>query len=69
MYHDAKLLRLKGNFSRDVIEGQRGKHPEFVFIYKGKPITHMTNNGWCKARKLSGLPCVCMILNVPLVDD
>jgi integrase len=38
-----------------VIERQRGKHPEYVFIYKGKPINHMLNNGWRKARKLTAL--------------
>ena len=42
--------------ARAVIERQRGKHPEFVFVYKGKPVTHMLNNGWRKARQLTGLP-------------
>jgi len=38
-----------------VVERQRGKHPEFVFIYRGKPINHMLNNGWRTARKRLGL--------------
>ncbi len=41
--------------AREVVERQRGKHPEFVFIYKGKPIIRMLNNGWKKARKLANL--------------
>lgn len=41
--------------ARAVIERQRGKHSEFVFIYKGRPLHHMSNNGWRKARKESGL--------------
>lgn len=42
--------------ARAVIERQRGKHSEYVFIYKGKPIHHMLNNGWRKARALTDLP-------------
>ena len=38
-----------------VIERQRGKHPEFVFVYRGRPIHHMLNNGWRKARESAGL--------------
>jgi integrase len=38
-----------------VIERQRGKHSEYVFIYKGKPINRMLNNGWRKARRLTAL--------------
>jgi integrase len=41
--------------ARAVIERQRGKNPEFVFTYRGKPITHMSNNGWRTARKRVGL--------------
>ncbi|HXH54978.1 MAG TPA: tyrosine-type recombinase/integrase, partial [Gammaproteobacteria bacterium] len=39
-----------------VIERQRGKHPEYVFIYRDKPITRMLNKGWCTARKRLDLP-------------
>jgi integrase len=39
----------------DVIDRQKGKHPKFVFIFKGKPLHHMLNNGWRKARKIAGL--------------
>lgn len=41
--------------ARAVIERQRGKHPVFVFIYKGKPILRMLNRGWRKARQLADL--------------
>jgi len=39
----------------EVIQRQRGKHPEYVFIYRDKPIRHMLNNGWRIARKRVGL--------------
>ncbi len=31
--------------AHSVIERQRGKHSEFVFVYKGKPITRMMSTG------------------------
>jgi integrase len=34
-----------------VIEEVRGKHPDFVSTYKGKPIETMHNNGWQAARR------------------
>lgn len=37
--------------ARLVIERQRGKHPEIVFVYKGKPLTRIMNSAWKKARK------------------
>jgi integrase len=48
-------LVVLNQIAKEVIERQRGKHPEFVFIYKGKPITRMLNSGWKKARKLANL--------------
>ena len=41
-----------------VIEEVRSIHPEYVFTFRGKPITRMLNSGWKKARKKSGLPCI-----------
>jgi len=41
--------------ARAVIERQRGKNPEFVFVYRDKPVHHMLNNGWRSARKRVGL--------------
>lgn len=41
--------------ARAVIERQRGKHAEFVFVFQGKPIGHMLNSGWRAAREKTGL--------------
>jgi integrase len=47
--------------AQSVIETARGKHPDYVFTYKGKPITRMLNTAWKKARVRAGLPHVgCM---------
>ncbi len=48
-------LVVLNEIARVVIERQRGKHSEFVFVFRGKPNTHMLNNGWRKARKTAGL--------------
>ena len=48
-------LVVLNSVAKKVIERQRGKHPEFVFVYRGKPITRMLNNGWRKARKQTNL--------------
>ncbi|MEX0943644.1 MAG: site-specific integrase [Pseudomonadales bacterium] len=42
----------------DVVDRMRGKHPEFVFTYRGKPVTRMLNSAWMRARKKAGLPQV-----------
>ncbi len=34
---------------------QRGCHPEFVFTYRGKQITRMTNSGWNNAKMRAGI--------------
>ncbi len=44
--------------ARSVIEKQRGKHPEFVFTYKGNNVSRMLNRAWKKARKNAELPQV-----------
>src|SRR5271157_379379 len=44
--------------ARAVVEEMRGVHPEYVFSYKGKPLTRMLNSAWKKARKRAGLPQV-----------
>jgi integrase len=41
-----------------VIEEMRGRHPEFVFTYQGKPVARMLNSAWLKARGRAGLPQV-----------
>jgi len=42
--------------AKSVIEGERGKHPEFVFTYKGKPVTKIYNSAWKRAREKVALP-------------
>ena len=42
--------------AQSIIDGQRGKHAEYVFPYQGKRIEMMSNNGWQRARKAAGLP-------------
>jgi len=54
---DDKLVVLNP-IAREVIDRQRGKHPEFVFTYRGRPLHHMLNNGWRAARKKVGLDSV-----------
>jgi integrase len=48
-------LVVLNRIASEVIERQRGKHSEFVFIYRGKPILRMLNNGWTTAREKVGL--------------
>ncbi|MCP5214659.1 MAG: tyrosine-type recombinase/integrase [Pseudomonadales bacterium] len=54
---DERLVILN-SVARSVISEQRCKHPKYVFVYRGKPIQHMLNNGWRKAREALGLPQV-----------
>ena len=48
-------LVLLNRVAQNVVESQRGKHPEFVFTYQGEPICRMLNTGWKKARKETAL--------------
>ncbi len=41
--------------ARDIVERQRGNHPEFVFSYGGYGIYQMNNTGWQNARLKIGL--------------
>lgn len=41
-----------------VVNSLRGKHPTHVFTFRGKPVTHMLNTAWRKARVRSDLPKV-----------
>ena len=52
---DERLVILN-SVARSVISEQRCKHPKYVFVYRGKPIQHMLNNGWRNAREDLGLP-------------
>jgi hypothetical protein len=44
--------------ARAVIEEVRGRHPEYVFTYRGRRINKMNDSGWKNARKRAGLPQV-----------
>ena len=37
--------------ARTMIDGCRGKHPEFVFTLKGQPVLKIYNSGWKSARR------------------
>lgn len=54
---DERLVVLN-RVAKSVIEKVRGEHPEYVFTYRGHPITAMNNTAWQKARKRAGLPQV-----------
>jgi integrase len=41
-----------------IIKSQRGKHPIWVFPYRGRRINKMNNNGWQRARYEARLPLV-----------
>lgn len=41
-----------------VVEQQRSVHPDFVFTYRGEPVTRMLNSAWIRARTDVGLPQV-----------
>ncbi|MGS2724864.1 tyrosine-type recombinase/integrase [Porticoccus sp. GXU_MW_L64] len=48
--------------ARAVVNRQRGKHPEYVFVYTDKngarPVERINNHGWRTARKSAELPHV-----------
>ena len=39
----------------EVLEGQRGKHPERVFTYEGNPIRYVNTKAWRNALKRAGI--------------
>ena len=48
-------LVVLNKIAHDVIEKQRGNHPDFVFVFRGKPNVRMLSTGWRQARKKVGL--------------
>jgi site-specific recombinase XerD len=40
------------------VQSQRGKHPIWVFPYRGKPSGTMNNTAWQNARRKAGLTAV-----------
>ena len=51
---DPRLVILN-RVAQSVVDGQRGSHTEYVFTFKGKPVSNINNNGWKAARKRAGL--------------
>jgi integrase len=51
-------LVVLNSVARAVVEGVRGRHGECVFTYRGRPIQHMNDSAWKKARVRAGLPQV-----------
>lgn len=43
-------LVVLNSVARSVIDAVRGQHPEYVFTYKGKPVSRMLRSAWKKAR-------------------
>ena len=48
--------------AREIVDGCRGGHPEYVFVYKGRndegpgrPFQKVNNTAWKRARKVAGL--------------
>ena len=41
--------------ARSVIDGCRGQHPEYVFVYEGQPVARINNSAWRRARARLGL--------------
>ena len=54
---DDRLVVLN-RIARAVVEEVRGVHPEYVFTYRGKPLSRMYNRAWRAARTRAGLPQV-----------
>jgi integrase len=46
------------SIARRVVDEQRGKHPEPVFTYRGRPTKSILNSGWKLARDRARLPQV-----------
>jgi integrase len=52
---DERLVVLN-KVARSVIDTRRGKHDTHVFVFDQKPVQHMLNSAWKKARVRAGLP-------------
>jgi len=44
--------------AKAAVESQRGKHDQYVFTFRGNPITRINNTGWKEARKKADLTFV-----------
>ena len=51
---DERIVVLN-RIARGVVESERGRHPKYVFSYKGKRLARMNNHAWRRARERAGL--------------
>jgi integrase len=51
---DERLVVLN-RVAKAVVEAERGRHATHVFNFRGKPIGHMLNSAWRRARQAAGL--------------
>ncbi|MDQ8039650.1 MAG: site-specific integrase, partial [Rickettsiella sp.] len=51
-------LVILNDIAQSVINARRGLHPVFVFTYRNKALTRMSNSAWRRARLKVGLPQV-----------
>jgi integrase len=51
---DERLVVLN-RVAKAVVEAERGRHATHVFGFRGKPIGHMLNSAWRRARQAAGL--------------
>lgn len=54
---DDRLVVLN-NIALSVVNQQKHKNADYVFTYRGKPISRMLNSAWLRARETVGLPQV-----------
>jgi len=54
---EARLVVLNG-MAQAIIEEVRGVNTQYVFTYKGRPITRMNNSAWKRARQKVDLPYI-----------
>jgi integrase len=51
-------LVVLNRIAKSVIEAVRGVHRDFVFTYRGHPVTSINNSAWKRVRRNVGLPMV-----------
>lgn len=44
--------------AKSAVDSQRGKHEQYVFTFKGQPVTRINNTGWKESRKKAELEFV-----------
>lgn len=56
MKNGEERLVVLNSSARAVVESLRGKHPIYVFTFRGRPLRSIYNTGWKLAREKVGLP-------------